>query len=80
MIKGSELKTIETLATGNGCLRSLMTAAHGVAQFSGNADITKAVETLLDIRVEIFLFPSLGHAQPLKEALYSGYKTPHRMI
>lgn len=60
MITGSELKNIETLATGNGCLRSLMTAAHGVAQFSGNADITKAVETLLDIRVGNIPFSQFG--------------------
>lgn len=60
MITGSELKNIETLATGNGCLRSLMTTAHGVAQFSGNADITKAVETLLDIRVGNITFSQFG--------------------
>ncbi|EJW9339592.1 hypothetical protein OC481_004737 [Escherichia coli] len=60
MITGSELKNIETLATGNDCLRSLMTAAHGVAQFSGNADITKAVETLLDIRVGNIPFSQFG--------------------
>ncbi|MWN56302.1 hypothetical protein GQN10_25855, partial [Escherichia coli] len=38
----------------------MMTAAHGVAQFSGNADITKAVETLLDIRVGNIPFSQFG--------------------
>lgn len=60
MITGSELKNIETLATGNGCLRSLMTAAHGVAQFSGNADIAEAVRTLLDVQIGGIPFSQFG--------------------
>ncbi|EBI9247910.1 TPA: hypothetical protein G8431_004410 [Salmonella enterica] len=60
MITSSELKNIETLATGNGCLRSLMTAAQGVAQFSGNADIAKAVRTLLDRQIGGIPFSQFG--------------------
>ncbi|EBX0575663.1 type III secretion system effector BopA family protein [Salmonella enterica] len=60
MITGSELKNMETLATGNGCLRSLMTAAQGVAQFSGNADIAEAVRTLLDRQIGGIPFSQFG--------------------
>ncbi|EAC0469899.1 hypothetical protein DRT92_23105 [Salmonella enterica subsp. enterica serovar Newport] len=60
MITGSELKNIETLATGNGCLRSLMTAAQGVAQFSGNADIAETVRTLLDVQIGGIPFSQFG--------------------
>ncbi|EDL1508997.1 hypothetical protein CPX83_11415 [Salmonella enterica subsp. enterica serovar Typhimurium] len=60
MITGSELKNIETLATGNGCLRSLMTAAQGVAQYSGNADIAKAVRTRLDVQIGGIPFSQFG--------------------
>ncbi|EAU2345848.1 hypothetical protein D6O12_23805 [Salmonella enterica] len=60
MITGSELKNMETLATGNGCLRSLMTAAQGVAQFSGNADIAEAVRTRLDVQIGGIPFSQFG--------------------
>ncbi|EBQ2830130.1 hypothetical protein PJP49_004752 [Salmonella enterica] len=60
MITGSELKNIETLATGNGCLRSLMTAAQGVAQYSGNADIARVVRTLLDRQIGGIPFSQFG--------------------
>ncbi|EEA7255019.1 hypothetical protein TX45_004106 [Salmonella enterica subsp. enterica] len=60
MITGSELKNMETLATGNGCLRSLMTAAQGVAQFSGNADIAEAVRILLDVQIGGIPFSQFG--------------------
>ncbi|ENH6307015.1 hypothetical protein AB1865_004269 [Salmonella enterica] len=60
MITGSDLKNIETLATGNGCLRSLMTAAQGVAQFSGNADIAEALRTLLDRQIGGIPFSQFG--------------------
>ncbi len=62
-ITGQDLKNLKhfkALATGNGHLRSLMTAAQGVAQFTDNPDITKAIQTLLNIHIGGVPFSQFG--------------------
>ncbi|ENT7524733.1 protein-tyrosine phosphatase family protein [Escherichia coli] len=57
-ITGRELKNIET--TDKGCLRSLMMAAQRVAQFTDNPDITKAIQTLLNVHIGGIPFSQFG--------------------
>ncbi|HEC8710326.1 TPA: hypothetical protein R4C66_002134 [Salmonella enterica subsp. enterica serovar Poona] len=62
-ITGQDLKNLKhfkALATGDGHLRSLMTAAQGVAQFTDNPDITKAIQTLLNIHIGGVPFSQFG--------------------
>ncbi|ECM1686980.1 hypothetical protein QY72_19550 [Salmonella enterica subsp. enterica serovar Give] len=62
-ITGQDLKNLKhfkALATGNGHLRSLMTAAQGVAQFTDNPDITKAIQTLLNVHIGGIPFSQFG--------------------
>ncbi len=62
-ITGQDLKNLKhfkALATGDGHLRSLMTAAQGVAQFTDNPDITKAIQTLLNVHIGGIPFSQFG--------------------
>ncbi|ELH9453245.1 hypothetical protein RQX78_003797 [Salmonella enterica] len=62
-ITGQDLKGVKhfkALATGDGHLRSLMTAAQGVAQFTDNPDITKAIQTLLNVHIGGIPFSQFG--------------------
>ncbi|EAZ1917567.1 TPA: hypothetical protein O7Y06_002854 [Salmonella enterica] len=62
-INGQDLKNLKhfkVLATGDGHLRSLMTAAQGVAQFTDNPDITKAIQTLLNVHIGGIPFLQFG--------------------
>ncbi|EBS3610418.1 TPA: hypothetical protein ACIVDT_004889 [Salmonella enterica subsp. enterica serovar Eastbourne] len=66
-ITGNDLKNLERLTESNGLLRSFITAAKGIVQFSDNSEITKSAQELLNIQIGGCPFNQFGTYSPEKE-------------